>query len=445
MSAPGPPRVNRRVKASLSTLEFWWTPPVSDGGFIITNYILYCSSIPYSTITNSSTTYAKVSTLTNTQDYTFQVAAQNNVGIGPLSIFPIAQPGAPSATGVTGLTATSNNASTATVSWSFSNAVNEGRNKFFSLTVIPSTTTATISTFKVALYPDQRSHFLTNLSTMNYTFLVQSINDAAYSNPTTTSLLVAAPPVPARLSGVQLWLDGNAPGGNPANNAPLTTWQDKSGNGRNVTLTGNPVFQTGVVNGLSAVNFTATSNNTMRGTTLIAPGTFIGALNVFAVYRFLSTQPSAAMLLERANAPISDGIGLLSCYNTSVLIADNASVQNFGYPNIYRNTVSLFNQLVSQQSSSNSFYAQYLNATQQTTTDSNNPLTNFTPSDTKTNFNIGSSRTGALFSGYFCELVVLNVALSTSDRQLMEGYLAWKWGIQAKLPEAHPYAFAPPS
>ena len=445
MSVPGPPRVNNRVKASLSTLEFWWTPPISDGGFYIQNYILLCSSIPYSTIINGSTTYAKVSTLTNAQDYTFQVAAQNNVGIGPLTFFPIAQPGAPSATGVTGLTATSNNASTATVSWSFSNNVNEARNKFFSLTVIPSTSSASISTFKLACYPDQRSQLVSNLSTMNYTFLVQAINDAAYSNPTITSLLVTAPPVPARLSGVQLWLDGNAPGGSPSNNTPLTTWQDKSGNGRNVTLTGNPVFQTGVVNGLSAVNFSSATNNAMYGTTLIAPGTFIGALNVFVVYRFLSTQPSAAMVLERAGAPISNGIGLLSAYNTAVLIADNAAVQNFGYPNIYRNTVSMFNQLVSQQSSSNSFYAQYLNGTQQSTSDGANPLTNFIPSDTKTNFNIGSARSGALFSGYFCELVVLNVALSTGDRQLMEGYLAWKWGIQGSLSESHPYAFAPPS
>jgi len=193
MSVPGPPRINARVKASLSTLEFWWSPPINDGGFYIQNYIVFCSSIPYSTITNGSTTYAKISSLTNTQDYTFQVAAVNNVGIGPLTYFPIAQPGAPSATGVTGLSATSNNSSTATVSWSFLNGVNEARNKFFCLTVIPSTSSASVSTFKLACYPDQRSQLVSNLSTMNYTFLVQAINDASYSNPASTSVLVAAP------------------------------------------------------------------------------------------------------------------------------------------------------------------------------------------------------------------------------------------------------------
>lgn len=180
MSVPGPPRINQRVKATLSTLEFWWVPPISDGGFIIRNYILYCSSIPYSTLTNA--TYGKVSSLTNTQDYTFQVAAQNDAGIGPLSVFPIAQPGAPSA-GVTDLNVTVDNVSTATVSWSFSNNLNEATNKYFALKVIPSTTTDSISTFTLALYQDQRSQVVSNLSTMNYTFLVQSINDAAWSLP----------------------------------------------------------------------------------------------------------------------------------------------------------------------------------------------------------------------------------------------------------------------
>ena len=197
MSAPGQPRVNQRVKASLSTLEFWWLPPLSDGGFIISNYVLLCSSIPYSTIINGSTTYAKVSSLTNTQDYTFQVAAQNRIGVGPLSVFPIAQPGLPSANGLTNLTVTSDNASTATVSWSFSNNVNEATNKYFSLTIIPSSTSASISTFKMAIYGNQRSQFVSNLSTMLYTFLVQSINDAGWSYPSvSTQKLIIMPPVP---------------------------------------------------------------------------------------------------------------------------------------------------------------------------------------------------------------------------------------------------------
>ena len=39
----------------------------------------------------------------------------------------------------------------------------------------------------------------------------------------------------------------------------------------------------------------------------------------------------------------------------------------------------------------------------------------------------------------FAEMVVVSSALSTADRQKIEGYLAHKWGLTANLPEAHPW------
>jgi hypothetical protein len=43
------------------------------------------------------------------------------------------------------------------------------------------------------------------------------------------------------------------------------------------------------------------------------------------------------------------------------------------------------------------------------------------------------------FSGRYAESVMYEAALNTSDRQSMEGYLAWKWGLQGNLPDGHPY------
>jgi hypothetical protein len=51
---------------------------------------------------------------------------------------------------------------------------------------------------------------------------------------------------------------------------------------------------------------------------------------------------------------------------------------------------------------------------------------------------------GEVFSGNFYELLVYSRALSTELRQKVEGFLAWKWGIQARLPSNHPYLNSAP-
>lgn len=42
------------------------------------------------------------------------------------------------------------------------------------------------------------------------------------------------------------------------------------------------------------------------------------------------------------------------------------------------------------------------------------------------------------------EILIFRSALSTADRQKVEGYLAHKWGIAANLPAGHPYKSSPP-
>lgn len=53
-------------------------------------------------------------------------------------------------------------------------------------------------------------------------------------------------------------------------------------------------------------------------------------------------------------------------------------------------------------------------------------------------------RAGDYHAGLLCEIIVGTSALSESDRQKMEGYLAHKWGLAGSLPLSHPYKDAPP-
>lgn len=43
------------------------------------------------------------------------------------------------------------------------------------------------------------------------------------------------------------------------------------------------------------------------------------------------------------------------------------------------------------------------------------------------------------------DAIVINRALTTDERQKMEGYLAWKWGLSANLAADHPYKNIAPS
>jgi hypothetical protein len=46
-----------------------------------------------------------------------------------------------------------------------------------------------------------------------------------------------------------------------------------------------------------------------------------------------------------------------------------------------------------------------------------------------------------------CEIVAVQAGLIATDpiRQRIDGYLAWKYGLQANLSVAHPYRNAPPT
>jgi hypothetical protein len=64
-------------------------------------------------------------------------------------------------------------------------------------------------------------------------------------------------------------------------------------------------------------------------------------------------------------------------------------------------------------------------------------------------FSVGSLQGGAVASYYSAisvkEIVVLYSAVTNTNRQLIEGYLAHKWGLQANLPGGHPYKNAAPT
>jgi len=58
---------------------------------------------------------------------------------------------------------------------------------------------------------------------------------------------------------------------------------------------------------------------------------------------------------------------------------------------------------------------------------------------------IADSRNANLTDGKIQEIIIYPSAISTAAFQQAEGYMAWKWGINASLPSSHPYKLFPPS
>lgn len=49
------------------------------------------------------------------------------------------------------------------------------------------------------------------------------------------------------------------------------------------------------------------------------------------------------------------------------------------------------------------------------------------------------------YKGHVFEVLLYNSALAQAARQRVEGYLAWKWGMQAQLPSNHPWKSSAPT
>ena len=55
-----------------------------------------------------------------------------------------------------------------------------------------------------------------------------------------------------------------------------------------------------------------------------------------------------------------------------------------------------------------------------------------------------ANNTSQFWPGYLNEFLLVPRNLTLLQRQQMEGYLAWKWGLQGNLPSTHPFKNGPP-
>lgn len=198
MSVPGIPVLSVRPYATNQTLEFYWSPPTSDGGSPITSYQLSDGVTP-STLTTGFG-YAKVTGLTNDQPYTYTLAASNANGLGEATPFrtvrPGFKPGAPT------LPSYSNFAGLKYgINWTLPSSNGDANLLGHTLTAIPLDASGELlpnspaKIYKSVVGSDLQAGFISLTTNYNWKVLIQAVNDPGYSPATcyTSTITLATP------------------------------------------------------------------------------------------------------------------------------------------------------------------------------------------------------------------------------------------------------------
>jgi len=217
---------------------------------------------------------------------------------------------------------------------------------------------------------------------------------------------------PRQIPGCALWLDA-ADSSTVTGTSPITAWTDKSGNGRTVTITSGPLYGTTTRNGLKTMYF---NNNVISSSIASAVGT--GDFTLIAAW-------------YQSSAGTNTVLSLGTVASSSQSLGYSGNKYNFyqygSLESAYNTTPTWVVQIGTRISSIKRLYI--------TGTIGSVPASDsFNVSDTTVTIGKGDN---FAITGEIAEIMVYTGTMSDISRQLLESYLAQKWGTTASLPGDH--------
>lgn len=243
---------------------------------------------------------------------------------------------------------------------------------------------------------------------------------------------------PLDVDGCRLWLDASDSVVTGSNGIDVIRWNDKSGYGNHATdVSGGPTLDPNSIGGKRAVYF---EGDSMYGP-LVNTGLYATSFAVvrsnpgmgFSDHPILSTASPAGttdFVPLSTSSSIGDDDFETSRNNVNVFIYVGDGAQSTLLTSWYDGTLAHLSVNGTPSTSTavviggNFSYNRYGLAA--------NPGTLHPPD------------VSGLWEGYMGEVLVYHTSLTIADRQKVEGYLAWKWGLEGSLPSNHPYKNAPP-
>lgn len=231
-------------------------------------------------------------------------------------------------------------------------------------------------------------------------------------------------------ASLAFWLDADDASTITLSGSSVTQWDDKSGNGKDVsqgTASLQPVYD--AVN--KVITFDGTNDVLVRTDSLITGG---AARSIF----FVSQSNFGGYAFDHGEEGTS---------GARYSIRPNTAFIGFYFKNLQWSTIGDTNLGIFefiQTGSTTSTISAYWNGTFYSRTGAVNLGTDINTA----NFRITVGATvslGGTLDGDIAEIIVVNSATDTATREKVEGYLAWKWGLESNLPVSHPYKSAPPT
>lgn len=242
-------------------------------------------------------------------------------------------------------------------------------------------------------------------------------------------------------SSLSVWLDAADAGTIVLDGSKVSQWRDKSGNGPHMTALGSqPTLAANSLNGLNTIAFDNRSVTQTLTSAYSYPGTDITLVSLAYSSRLggRTNFPRLWSMNATGQKDFDNTNGLLMLYGVGS--PNNASM--------YRNN-SVAVQSTINTNAQWAFHVGTKSGGSTTFSTNGETRVNGSTSSAALGFNvirIGND-TEAQDSGLFgnvAEAMIFSRALNLSQQQLIEGYLAHKWGLTGNLPPAHPFKTRPP-
>ena len=268
---------------------------------------------------------------------------------------------------------------------------------------------------------------------------------------------------PSMLS-TALWLDAADASTITESGGAVSQWDDKSGNGRNATqpTSGNrPTYQSSVQNSKNVIRFNSASSQFLTCSNTAGAFNYLhsGQGLIIAVVKVGTTADPNALygVLGNAGAFNSNRRGFSLYWDDRISVPSSNRIGVSAYDGLNNNVYSVNQEDILLPQSfgiagalidaangiADNRVALLINGS--TYTGNTNTATVST-GDASFDFQLGDYATGSAYlQGDIGETIIVPGAVSTLNRQKLEGYLSHKWGLTANLPSDHPYKLVGPT